>query len=224
MSIKPNKVIIPNDYKEIIFNETNGKSFVSDNANVMLVSLKSAIPINLVNLDLSPKMSYVAEVSYKCEYASYSEMYGDSNGNRIYKTLKFNIFIDSNTASKYRFFRFSLSPNVDIYNNTQYLTGGTDTNTGSATVISKASPMGVKMQLNITIMDSAVILFTKTFERSLIENEGVLEYGQGILMGGSSSASVYFKTFNFVFDSLNGTMTDETPDIFGSFISTLPKA
>lgn len=221
MSIKLNKVIIPNDYKEIILDETNGDSF----ANATSLGL-NAIAINLENLNLSPKMSYVAEVNYICELATYTEIYGDKDGNRFYKILKFNIFIDKNTASKYRFFRFSLSPNIDIYNDTKYLTGGTNTDTGQPSIISNPSPMGVKMKLNIVINDSELIIFSKTFERSLIEYEGeddgVIETGQGLLMSGRSSmGGVYFKTFKFIFDSLNGTITDETPDVFGSITHTL---
>lgn len=217
MSIKSNKVIIPNDYKEIILDETNGDSF----ANTMSLGL-NAITINLSNLDLSPKMSYVAEVNYICESATYTEIYGSTNGQFFYKTLIFRIVIDKTTASKYRFFRFSLSPNIDIYNDTQYLTGGTNPDTGELAVISKPSPMGVRMQLSITIRDSELIIFTKTFERPLVEDDGVIETGQGLLMSGRSDlGGVFFKTFKFVFDSLVGTMTDETPDVFGTITYSL---
>lgn len=201
MSIKLNKVIIPNDYTEIILDETNG-----DLGNLKVIT------INLSNLDLSPKMSYVAEVKYMCESATYTEIYGKTDGSRIYRILKFNIVLDKNTACKYRFFRFYLSPNIDIYNNTKYISG-----------VSNPSPMGVKMQLNIDIKDSELIIVSKTFERSLIEyvgeDDGVIEPGQGLLMSGSGS--LFFRTFKFIFDSLNGTITDETPDVFGSITYAL---
>lgn len=213
MSIKLNKVIIPNDYKEIILDEPNGDALGKDATLGDLLGNLEAITINLSNLDLSPKMSYVAEVKYICESATYTEIYGNPNGNRIYRTLQFNIDLDKNTASKYRFFRFYLSPNIDIYNDTKNISG-----------ISSPSPMGVKMQLNINIKDSELIIFTKTFERSLIkyvgEDDGVIELGQGLLMSGSG-IGIFFKTFKFIFDSLTGTITDEAPDVFGSITEIL---
>lgn len=219
MSIKSNKVIIPNDYKEIIFNEINKSSFVN---NITIVGGLDTVTIDLSNLDLSPKMSYVAEVNCECKRAEYTEIHGNVNGYFFYETLIYRIVIDKTTASKYRFFRFSLSPNVDIYNDTKIIYGGTNLNTGKPTVISRPSPMGVRMQLHVFIGDSEETFWTKIFERPLVEDDGEIESGQGLLLSGSSDlGSVFFKTFKFVFDSLVGTMTDETPDVFGSITSSL---
>lgn len=220
MSIKSNKVIIPNDYKEIILDETNGSSFV--NNNITTPGGLDTVTIDLSNLDLSPKMSYVAEVNYICERGTYTEIYGNVNGYFFYKTLIYRIVIDKTTASKYRFFRFSLSPNVDIYNDTKIINGGTNPSTGEMSVISRPSPMGVRMQLHVYIGDSEETFWTKIFERPLVEDDGEIESGQGLLLSGRSDlGGVFFKTFKFVFDSLVGTMTDETPDVFGSISHSL---
>ena len=179
MSIKPNKVIIPNDYKEIILNVQSGSSF-----SIM----KTTITVSSPSIaSLSPKMSYVAEVYYKCTEAEIPCTLASLDSNSIYP-IEFKIFFDKNVVSKYRFFRIYLTPNIIVKNASD-----------------ESDAMRVYMTLNI-IIDSETT-FTTTFRRSLNNLVAILPGGYLNLRN---------TEFTFIFDSLTGTITDEAPDIFGT--------
>jgi hypothetical protein len=188
--IKPNKVIIPNDYKEIILDEQSGSSFSLTETNITVYSpsLES----------LSSKMSYVAEVYYKCNESDYIPVTSIDDDFFIY-TIGFEIFFDKNVVSKYRFFRFYLTPNIIIKN-------------GSDKTI---NPKSMKVYMNLKIIIDSETTFTTTFQRSLPENNMLgVPVGHYLLLRNTE--------FTFIFDSLNGTITDEAPDVFGRVMDMNP--
>jgi hypothetical protein len=181
MPIKYNKVIIPNDYTEKILDVSSGDSFNQTN---------SSVTVDLSSLEnLSPKMSYVAEVYYKCNESNYTPVTLITDDDFLKYNITFEIILDKNTVSKYRFFRFYLTPNVSIKN-----------------MNDEGKSMRVYMDLKF-IIDSETI-FTTTFQRLLSKNEVQLDYH--LLLKNTE--------FTFTFDSLNGTITDEAPDKFGTIM------
>lgn len=220
MSIAPNKVIIPNDYKEIIYNKTDGENISSslEGSGSSLGGLrKITIDLPNLNLNISPKMSYVAEVCYICKQSNCEIILGNKEGETIDEIIEFDINIDKYDARKYRFFRFSLTPNIDIHNGTEELHGPANPDHLDGPLISLPCPMRVYIQLNFTVIDPIAqmypIRFSTSFTRSLTESERLLSSGSTLMMSG-----IYARTFKFIFDTLNGTIIDETPDVFGKIM------
>lgn len=193
------KAVIPNDYTEVILDQTSDSGFKMTGLQTSSFTCSH----DLTNLSLNNKMAlaYVGEVKiqYPTETIESKSLINFPNVAAYTAFVNSVMNIDESLINKFRFIKFSLKFNGTTIKN------------------SSTSKLGMKINLNLKVVVSpsnTEYTYYKELKTPFFVDGGLSpgNTGNNLIVNGVFPGGSYtiFDTFTFVFDSVTGNIIDKS--------------